>query len=68
MSSAELTPARKGNAPFVFGDQLKGGRYVVIRLLNTGGTATVYEAEDRHNPGTHVALKASRGLRQPASI
>jgi len=49
--------ARKGNAPFRAGDALAGGRFVITRPINSGGTATVYEAEDRCHFRSSVALK-----------
>ena len=39
------------------GTVLGGGRYIVVREINRGGLAVVYEAIDTANDGEGVALK-----------
>ena len=37
-----------------------GGRFVIVQFLARGGMGEVYEAEDRHLQGKHLALKLMR--------
>jgi len=41
-------------------NDLLGGRFVIVQFLARGGMGEVYEAEDRHLQGKHLALKLMR--------
>lgn len=56
-SLRQYNPSRKTNVEFCLGSTLSGGRYVVQRLVNRGGTAVVYEAHDVSAHMTCVAIK-----------
>ena len=58
-SASVLSPAMAVASAFHIesGTVLGGGRYVVVREINRGGLAVVYEAIDTANEGEGVALK-----------